>query len=209
MTAKTWTTGEIRALARRTVEGKNAVITARGAYFRALVETAQAELIGKDQRAQLAAVKAAHNRFYPVVEETIATDEILLKDGIPQKRVAFERNRRLNFARSAYGAIRRWLRAEGHDLMKLDPEKVTKSQMLKEAPPTRKHALTPDRVHRKAGKLVEGLVGFSRQVAKADQTEAVNVLKEAIERLQKQLSAYTGKRRQSATGRMFEPRIAA
>src|SRR6185437_16897014 len=107
-------------------------------------------------------------RFYEIVADSIASDEILLESGVPRKRVALERNRRTNFARSAYGTIRRWLRAQGHDLMKLDAGKTTKSQLLQEAPPTRKHALTPQRVQLRANKLIDGLVAFTRQVAKAD-----------------------------------------
>lgn len=187
---KAWTAGEIRTLARQTVDGRKTMTTARGAYFRALIETAQAEIGGKaDQPAQLAAVKVVHRRFYPVVQEAIATDEILLEAGIPRKGTALERNRRLNFARSAYGTIKRWLRASGHDLMKLDAQKVTKSQLLEESPPTRKHALTAERIHARADKLIGGLLVFTKQVAKVDQAQAVQVLHEAMERLVKQIAA--------------------
>lgn len=187
---KAWTAGEIRALARQTIDGRKTMTTARGAYFKAVIETAQADLGGKaDREAQLAAVKAVHRRFYPVVQEAIATDEVILKDGFPRKNVALERNRRLNFARSAYGTIRRWLRAEGNDLMKIDPVKVTKSQLLSEAPPTRKHALTKQRIQARARKLTEGLLGFTRQIAKIDQEQAASVANEAIEALVKLLAA--------------------
>lgn len=186
MTAKAWSAGEIRAIARQTVDGRKAISTARGAYFRALVETAQAELGGKaDQSAQLAAVKAVHRRFYPVVQESIATDELIAKDGFPRKKIALERNRRMNFARSAYGTIRAWLRAEGHDLMKLDSQKVTKSQLLSESPPSRKHALTQERINVRAKKLTDGIVGFARQIAKADQAQGAHVANMAIEALVK------------------------
>ncbi|MDE2097017.1 MAG: hypothetical protein KGL39_07210 [Patescibacteria group bacterium] len=47
MTHKAWTAREIRALARQTVDGRQQIATARGAYLRALIETAQAELNGK------------------------------------------------------------------------------------------------------------------------------------------------------------------
>lgn len=193
MTSKAWTVGDIRTLARQTVDGRQQIATARGAYFRALVETAQTELAGKSsQEAQLAAVKHVHRRFYPVVQEATTTPDIAVSVKSPlaeRKRRALERNRRTNFARSAYATIRRWLRAPGHDLMKLDSEKVTKSQLLSEAPPTRKHALTSARIQARAGKLIGGLVGFARQIAKADQAQAAVVVNEAIEQLVKLLAS--------------------
>lgn len=192
MNTKAWTVGEIRNLARQTVEGKEKVLAARGEYFRALVGTAQTDLGGKaDQDAQRAAVKAVHRKFYEAVWDAIATDEILLAAEIPRKRLGVERNRRLNFARSSHGTIQRWLRAEGHDLMKLDAKNVSKSQLDKEAPPTRKHALTTKRIKARAGKLLDNLLGFARMVAKADQAQAVVLVQQAIEQLAKLQAATT------------------
>lgn len=190
MTAKAWKAGDIRDLARKTVDGKNTTIKARGNYFRALLETAQAELGGSSgQSSQRVAVKAAHRRFYPIVQEAIATDEVILADGFTRKEVALERNRRLNFARSSYGTIQRWLRAPGHDLMKLDTTKVSKSQLEKDAPPARPHQVTPERLQARAGKLVDGLVGLHQQVAKTDRALAATLLREAMDRLFGQISS--------------------
>jgi hypothetical protein len=193
MNVKTWSVSEIRALARQTVDGRKAISTARGAYFRALIETSQAELGGKaDQAAQLAAVKAVHRRFYPVVQEATTTPDIVIdKKATPaeRKRRALERNRRTNFARSAYGTIRRWLRAPDHDIMKLDASKATKSQLLEDAPPTRKHALTRQRVHARASKLIDRLLLFTKQLSKSDQAQAAEIVHEAVNRLFKQLAA--------------------
>lgn len=193
MNVKAWTVAEIRTLARQTVDGRQQTLSARGAYFRALVETAQAELGGKaGQEGQLAAVRHVHRRFYPVVQEATTTPDIAHSVKAPpaeRKRRALERNRRTNFARSAYGTIRRWLRADGHDLMKLDSQKVTKSQLLKEAPPTRKHALTKERMQARADKFIGGLLGFTRQLAKVDQAQAATVANDAIEQLVKLLAA--------------------
>lgn len=203
MTSKAWTAGAIRDLARQTVDGRLQVTTARGAYFRALVETAQAELGGKaGQEGQLAAIRAVQHKFYPEVQKAIATDEILAAAGFTPKRVALERNRRLNFARSAYGTIRRWLRADGHDLMKLDPQKVTKSQLLEEAPPTRKHALTTKRVKARSGKLVGGVLSFIQQIAKADQDQAATIANEAIEQLIKLSARLAGERKTTTDARV-------
>lgn len=209
MTAKTWTAQDIRALARQFAEGKTALATARGAYLRALIETTQAALDGKaDRAAQLAELKRVHLEFSGYVVKAIATDEILLAAGVPRKSLGPARNRRMNFVRTQYGPLRAWLRVEGHDLMKLDSKQVTKSQLAKEGPPPRKHVLTGERINRKAAKLVGGVTEFARQVAKADQTAAIGVLKDAIERLQKQLGAYTGRRRAADSGTL-ERRINA
>lgn len=189
MAAKMWSRGDIRNLARQTVDGRSAIVTARGAYFRALVESAQAKLDGNaDPVAQMAALKAVHRTFYPVVQEATATPDIRLDKKVPpleRKRRALERNRRTNFARSAYGTIRRWLRAPGHDLLKLDTEKVTKAQLLEQAPPTRKHALTSERIQMRADRLVGQLVGFTRQIAKVDQAQAAKVVEAAMQQLMK------------------------
>lgn len=189
MSHKVWTTTEIRTLARRTVEGRQQTLEARGAYFKALVETAQTELKAV-QGDQLAAVRAVHRKFYPIVLDAVTTPDIAKVDKLSKQertRRSLERNRRSNFARSAYGTIKRWLRADGHDLMKLDPEKVTKSQLLQQAPPPKKHALTKQRIDARAGKLIGGLSGYVRQIAKVDQDQAAGIVNDAIEQLVKLL----------------------
>lgn len=199
MNSKAWTASDIRSLARQTVDGRQQLATARGAYFRALVETAQTKPGSKaGQKGQRTAVRAVHREFYPIIQKTIATDAILVAAGFPPKGVALERNRRLNFARSAHGTIQRWLRADGHDLMKLDPLKVTKSQLLSEAPPTRQHALTPKRIKARADKLIGGLLTYTRQIAKVDPVQATNTVNDALEQLIK-LSARIGVERKTTT----------
>lgn len=188
--SKVWTVGEIRTLARQTVEGRQQTLSARGAYFKAIVQTAQAEIKPRTTPGeQRTAVRIVHRRFYPEIQKAIATDEIIAAAGFAKKDVALERNRRLNFARSAHGTIQRWLRAEGHDLTKLDPEKVTKTQLQRELPPTRKHALTPERVHARAGRLIGGLVTYTKELAKVDAKQAAMVITQAISQLEKLLGA--------------------
>jgi hypothetical protein len=191
MTAKTWSAAEVRAVARQFMDGRRTRDGARGEYFRALIETAQAELDGKaDQAAQRVVLKAVHRRFYKVVWETIATDEILAKDEVPRSRFGKERNRRLNFARSSHGTIAKWLRAPEHDLMKLDAKRTSKSQLEHASVGlSRKHALTPERIKMRARKLTDGLVGFAKQVAKEDKEAGVAVLREAMDHILKQLAA--------------------
>jgi hypothetical protein len=199
MTAKKWTESEIRTLARETVDGRQKTLQARGAYFRALIETAQADLGGTaGQDGQLAAVRAVHHKFYPVVWKAIASDDILVAAGFPKKDVGLERNRRLNFARSAYGTIKRWLKADGHDLMKLDANKVSKSQLERDAPPPKRHALTPRRINARAKKHLSDLVSFTREIAKVDQDQANAVAQDALDQLIK-LIARLGTERKTTT----------
>ncbi len=195
MSPKKWTPAEIRAIARQTVDGKKAILTARGEYFRALIETSQAELSTRsDSRSQLSTVKAVHRRFYPIVKEATTTEDIadgprLTKE--ESRRRALERNRRTNFARSAYGTIRRWLRAPGHDLRRLDAAKTSKSQLLSDAPPVRPHQMTPERLKKKAAKLTGSLLEFVRDAGRTDPQYAAHVVNEAMVALAKIVASNT------------------
>lgn len=200
MGLKSWTESEVRAIARQFVEGRQKNLQARGEYFRALVETAQAELGGESGKdGQLAALRAAHHRFYPVVQKAIATDEILIEAGFARKDVALERNRRLNFARSSYGTIRSWLRAEGHDLMKLNAKTVTKSQLENDSPLRRKHPLTSKRINARAKKYLGTLLDFTKEIAKVDQAQAVMVVEKALERFIQLSAQLRGGERKTTT----------
>lgn len=219
MASKLWTDAQIRELARQAVQGRQAVATARGEYLRALIGSAQVaiEEVGNkiDQAAQMVAIRTVHRHFYPIVQEATTTPDIKLdKKASPaeRKRCALERNRRTNFARSAYGTIRRWLRAPNHDLMKLDARAVTKSQLLEEAPPTRKHALTTQRIHARADRLIDQLVGFAKMVAKADPEQSVWVVEAALQKLHKLVGTKDGRPtrigRETDRGREQERRAA-
>lgn len=188
---KTWSASDIRALARQTVDGRRAITTARGEYLKALVGTAQAEIGDNklDQAGQRKVVSDVNQRFQEIVTEAIATDEILLAAGISKKGVALERNRRLGFVRTNLHTVRRWLRAPGHDLMKLDATKVSKPQLLSDAPPANKHALTRRRAQAKADKQIAGLLVFLKQLAKSDQAHASAIAAEAVKRFAKLLTA--------------------
>lgn len=174
---KTWSADRIRALARETVDGRRALNNARGEYLKALVGTAQAEIgdAKLDQAAQRSAVSSVSQRFQEYVMEAIATDEILAAAGIARKDIADERNRRLNFVRTNLHAVRRWLRAPGHDLMKLDAAKVTKQQLLRDAPPANKHVLTRKRVQSKYDTQIKKLLDFLKATREYDPNLAADL----------------------------------
>lgn len=174
---KTWSANDIRALARQTVDGRRAVHAARGEYLKALVGTAQVEIgdTKLDQLAQRKVVREVNRKFQKIVKEAIATDDIIMLAGIPRKGVAAERNRRMNFCRTNLGAIRRWLNAPGHDLMKLDAAKVTKSSLLASAPPAKKHALTRKRVQAKYDTQIKKLLDFLKETRDYDPNLAADL----------------------------------
>lgn len=181
---KQWTDAEIRTLAKQTVDGRHQFLNARGEFLHAIVGTAQAELGGKSGKdGQLAALRAVYHRFKGIVEKTIASDEVLIEDGFARKEIGLERNRRMNFTRSSYGTIKRWLRADGHDLMKLDSNKVSKSQLERESPPPKKHTLNSKRINARAKKHLGDLLSFTREVAKDNQPQAIVVVEKALEQL--------------------------
>lgn len=185
MSAKIWGAKEIRTLAQQTVDGRKTITNARGQYLRALIETAQVELKGEtDHTVQRRTLAAVQKRFVAIVREAIATDEILLADGCGRKEIADVRNRRLNFTRTNYGAIRSWLRAPGHDLLKLDASKVTKGKLEQEGAPSTKHMMTEERIAKHADKYIGGLLTFVKQLDKDDQAQ---VLTDAVEMLLRKL----------------------
>lgn len=180
---KTWSDSDIRKLARNAAQGD----TSRGAYLRALIETAQAE------GGTVAALKATHARFYPVVQAAVITPDIAPANraAAPErKRRALERNRRSNFARSAYATVRRWLKVEGHDLMALKAVSVTKSQLLAEAPPAKSRTLTPERAQARANAMTKRLLDFTKQIAKTDRVQAAEVINGCMQQLAQ--SMFTG-----------------
>lgn len=209
MDVKTWTDGEIRKLARQTVDGRSTLHAARGEYLRALVGNTQAALNTDSEQTQLRALHNVHIHFQELVLEAIATDEILVQAGIAKKNLALERNRRMNFVRTQYGAIRGWLRVDGHDILKLDAEKVSKSVLLREAAPPRKHAMTPHRIKVRTRKFVGDLLAFTRQID--DKAQARQVIEDIMQQLRKQLpgAKETVKRRPLRGPASFPDRPAA
>lgn len=185
MTAKVWSVKEIRALAQQTVDGRKTINTARGEYLKALIETTQAELEDNtDPDVQRRALAGVQTRFAKTVKEAIATDEVLLADGYSRKEIGDVRNRRMNFTRTNYRAIRCWLRVAGHNLLKLDATKVTKGKLEKDGAPSHKHTMTKERIDARADKFIGGLLAFTKQLEKDAQ---VAVLTEAVEMLMRRL----------------------
>lgn len=187
------TLGDIRAIARQTVDGRAVFSRAKNAYLKALAATAQAELEkAADPEAQRRCVNAVHKRFKAVVIETIATDEILAAAGFPRKEIARERNRRTNFVRTAHGALRRWLRVQGHDLAKLDAGRLTKKQLEEEAPSPKPQAYNSKRARARVEISAARFLTNTRRLVQNEPQFANAVIGSAMRHLVEQLESAAG-----------------
>lgn len=131
---------QIKDLTTGLLSATAAIDTGRASYLRFLVGTTIAEL-GVKPRAHaggrptkmtpetlathLTALEVVHERFYTAVTEAASVD-------LPGPTLrAKELNRRTNFARTAAGALRRWVKA-GNDITSLVVAKVTKRSLAVE-----------------------------------------------------------------------------
>jgi hypothetical protein len=185
------TVEDIKELARSAL----GATAAQGTYLSALLGTAQAEIRGakaQEEGSELKALTIVHKRFYAAVLEIVITPDLADAPRLKQAektRRSLERNRRSNFARSAYSTIRAWAKAAGHDLMALKPDKVTKAQLTAETP--KRHTATrapkPEKIQAKVDALVESLLNSTRQLAHADPVQARTVLDSAMQKLAREL----------------------
>lgn len=176
---------DIKELVTQGVRAEHTLQSTRGLYFRALIGTTQAR--GGDG----ATLRAVHQEFYAVVLEAVVTPDIAKASRVlpeEKKRRARERNRRSNFARSAYGTIRRWLSIEGHDLMSLKPAKVTKTQLMAETPTRVRKPLSEDKAAKRCEALMGRVLDFTRTLAASRPDQARKLLDEAINRAVQELA---------------------
>lgn len=181
---------DIRKLTRENVNAEQSLASTRKLYFQALVGTTCAELpSGKDSKEQAIALRAVHDRFYVGVLEVINAKDSPRLGAKQRKRRTAERNAKSNFARSAFGTIRRWLLA-GHDLATLNPATLTEQQLRKETPiaATRRKANTKQ-AQKRVGSLVEKILTQARQLANTNPVEARAVLDGVVTRMMKELTA--------------------
>lgn len=137
---------QIRELTTGLLNATATIETGRVSYLRFLAGTTIAELGAKPRAhggrptkmtpesvaTQLIALEAVHERFYAAVTEAASVN-------LPGPTLrAKELNRRTNFARTAMGSLRRWVKA-GNDITALVVGKVTKRSLAVERavrPPT-------------------------------------------------------------------------
>lgn len=186
------TVKDIQALARDAVEAGQGLEGTRATYLRALIGTVQAELKAEKGIEALAALSAVHKRFYEAVLGIVVTADIQDTGRLKpeeKKRRALERNRRSNFARSAYSTLKAWLKVEGHDIADLIAAKATKGQLIEQTPRAKRkaHAMDPAKVRARVEVLVDKVIDQTKGLAGADPTEARAVLDAALQRIAKAL----------------------
>lgn len=130
---------QIKTLTTSLLSATAAIYTSRTTYLRFLAGTTIAELGAKPRvhqgrppkvtpetlALQLVALEAVHERFYAAVTEAASIN-------LPGPTLrAKELNRRTNFARTAVGSLRRWMKA-GNDITTLVVGKVTKRSLVVE-----------------------------------------------------------------------------
>jgi hypothetical protein len=188
------TVEDVKELTRNAMDASAQVSETRQTYLSWLIGTTQAELRGtKDITDEMQAKSLAivHKRFYPAVLEVVATADIA---DVPRLRAeektrrSLERNRRSNFARSAYSTVKSWLKSGSRDFMALKPDRVTKSQLLAETPRSNVvRAVKPDKVRERVTEFVEKVLNSTRQLANSDAAGARAILDEALQRIAKEL----------------------
>lgn len=181
---------DIRKLTRENVDAEQSLASTRKLYFQALVGTTRAELTGKeDSREQAISLRIVHDRFYAGVLEVIGMKDSARLGPDEKKRRTAERNAKSNFARSVFGAVRRWVLA-GHDLATLSPVTATEQQLRKETPiaATRRKG-NAKQAQKRVGSLVEKILTQARQLANANPAEARAVLDSVVTRMTKELFA--------------------
>lgn len=187
---------DIRKLTRENVEAEQSLASTRKLYFQALVGTTRAELpSGMDSKEQANALRAVHDRFYVGVLEVINTKDVVDSPRLgpdEKKRRREERNAKSNFARSAFGTIRRWLLA-GHDLATLNPAVLTEQQLRKETPiAASRRKPNTKQAQKRVGSLIEKIIAQTRQLANANPADARAVLDNVMTRLTKEMAKADG-----------------
>jgi hypothetical protein len=128
----------LAGLARNYAAGVDSVRGIRGSYLRILLAHTQRELEKAGvkrptEEAVLEAVNTVHDHQYGVIAGAVITPEIADAEGLTidqRKWRASERNRKLNFARSAKSTLVRAVKA-GLKVMGQNPAEVTKESLRK------------------------------------------------------------------------------
>jgi len=187
------TEADVENLARDYLAAQNQSTAVGSTYLKVLAASAQQEARDKnpikgttaDEVASMyaRAVSAVHKRFYPIILRTMTTPDIAKAPNLkPEERTRrmMERNRRTNFARSAYSTLRAWVRA-GHDLLTLNIEKVTKRILIAGLPPAKPTRLTTARLVSSGQTATMRLTKFIKRLRSRDEVQAAQVVASALD----------------------------
>jgi len=128
---------------------------------------------------QLKALTAVHERFYTIVTEVVT--EAL--EGTKDK--AMELNRRTNFARTALGSVRAWIRAGG-DITSLAPATATKAMLAVESEGT-KAPPSAQALKSRAESQSQGLLTTFEGLATSDKAAAIEQMSMVLGQLTSRL----------------------
>lgn len=159
----------------------------KGTYLQALVATTQKELgitprdktvlrkiTDEKMKEQLEALRKVHDTFYDAVVRACSEEVPAELDK------AKEVNRRSNFARTAMGAIRTWIKG-GNDLTGLAAHRVTKASLSLEPDDEASDAeLSPKSLARRAEAKVKQLLEHCTTLAEKDKDAAIEQLQKAL-----------------------------
>lgn len=166
----------------------------RLSYLKILIATTQNELGGKprvhagkaaklkgeDIAAQLRALNAVHDRFYPIVSRVAVAS---IAPGTKDK--GLEANRRTNFARTALYAVKSFIKA-GNDLAAVGVKTVTKASLAVKRQPK---PPSGQRLKARAESLSKGLMGALMALADTDRAAAIEEFQLVLGQLATQMSA--------------------
>ena len=145
------TASDIRTLVRSLFKADDKGSSLQGDYLKCLVGTTQHE-IKAGEIDPLKALNMVHDKFYA---EVVAAD----KD-------------RTGFARSAKSTLLAWMRVEGHDVLKLKPDNVTKASLAQETPVRKPRPASLVQLQRRSQTEAERMTALLKSMVAIDPQEA-------------------------------------
>lgn len=181
------TDAQVKALAGRYVFGLAAQDTVKGCYLRVLIaQSLKSAKPAKGKASEiLEQVEKVHAAYYALVLEGVTTNDIVPMDSLDQEeqtRRSLERNRRSNFARSAKNALMGYLKAGG-DLFQLDPDTVTKRELLTFAAAMRSRTAEAPTLKHRTELAVNRIEELCRELADEDQQSALETVQELMAKM--------------------------
>jgi hypothetical protein len=190
------TDDQVKALASRYLNGLQAQDVVRGCYFKvfcaAAIRDAKAYVVKGQPTANeiLGLVDKVHESYYALVLEAVVTPDIADAPNISQTERttrSLERNRRTNFARTAKYAVAGYVKAGG-DLFKLDPDTVTKSDLVNfvtsmASREEEREETDPKTLQARVETAVTKMEEMCRELADEDKERATHIVQDLLTRM--------------------------
>lgn len=185
---------QIPLLAARYASGLQAQDAVKGVYLKVLVAaTIKAAKPAKNKQSEVMThLDTVHDSYYALVLKGVSTPDIAEDESLDQDARtlrSLERNRRSNFARTAKNALGMYLKAGG-DLFQLDPDTVTKRELLTFVTAMRSKEAAPKTLQHKAELAVGRIEEMCRELADEDQDAAVITVQELMAKMTNLLAEF-------------------